>query len=121
MSDPDAFVPRCQGDHACQLPEVREMPCGSVIIEYDYIVVGAVTAAPEPVQPRGDERGAAQRVLTDARDLDRLESLQAARAWRPPAADLISGGRLQLGVSRGSPETVLRGAESFGYRPADGQ
>jgi alkanesulfonate monooxygenase SsuD/methylene tetrahydromethanopterin reductase-like flavin-dependent oxidoreductase (luciferase family) len=36
-------------------------------------------------------------------------------------ADLISGGRLQLGVSRGSPETVLRGAESFGYRPADGE
>ncbi|HWG15392.1 MAG TPA: LLM class flavin-dependent oxidoreductase [Streptosporangiaceae bacterium] len=35
------------------------------------------------------------------------------------AADLISGGRLQLGVSRGSPETVLRGAESFGYQPAD--
>src|SRR5580693_941158 len=33
------------------------------------------------------------------------------------ATDLISGGRLQLGVSRGSPETVLRGAESFGYRP----
>jgi alkanesulfonate monooxygenase SsuD/methylene tetrahydromethanopterin reductase-like flavin-dependent oxidoreductase (luciferase family) len=30
-------------------------------------------------------------------------------------ADLISGGRLQLGVSRGSPETALRGAESFGY------
>jgi alkanesulfonate monooxygenase SsuD/methylene tetrahydromethanopterin reductase-like flavin-dependent oxidoreductase (luciferase family) len=37
------------------------------------------------------------------------------------AADLISGGRLQLGVSRGSPETVLRGAESFGYRPAEGE
>jgi len=37
------------------------------------------------------------------------------------AADLISGGRLQLGVSRGSPETVLRGAEAFGYRPADGE
>jgi alkanesulfonate monooxygenase SsuD/methylene tetrahydromethanopterin reductase-like flavin-dependent oxidoreductase (luciferase family) len=36
------------------------------------------------------------------------------------AADLISGGRLQLGVSRGSPETVLRGAEAFGYRPAEG-
>jgi alkanesulfonate monooxygenase SsuD/methylene tetrahydromethanopterin reductase-like flavin-dependent oxidoreductase (luciferase family) len=31
------------------------------------------------------------------------------------ATDLISGGRLQLGVSRGSPETVLRGAEAFGY------
>jgi alkanesulfonate monooxygenase SsuD/methylene tetrahydromethanopterin reductase-like flavin-dependent oxidoreductase (luciferase family) len=37
------------------------------------------------------------------------------------AADLISGGRLQLGVSRGSPETVLRGAEAFGYLPAEGQ
>ncbi|HEY6478544.1 MAG TPA: LLM class flavin-dependent oxidoreductase [Streptosporangiaceae bacterium] len=37
------------------------------------------------------------------------------------AADLISGGRLQLGISRGSPETVLRGAESFGYRPAEDQ
>lgn len=31
------------------------------------------------------------------------------------ATDLISGGRLQLGISRGSPETVLRGAEAFGY------
>ncbi len=37
------------------------------------------------------------------------------------AADLISGGRLQIGVSRGSPETALRGAESFGYRPPDGE
>jgi alkanesulfonate monooxygenase SsuD/methylene tetrahydromethanopterin reductase-like flavin-dependent oxidoreductase (luciferase family) len=35
------------------------------------------------------------------------------------AADLISGGRLQLGVSRGSPEIALRGAESFGYRPGE--
>ena len=44
-----------------------------------------------------------------------------ARAEEAAAADLISGGRLQLGVSRGSPETVLRGAESFGYRPAEGE
>ena len=36
------------------------------------------------------------------------------------AADLITGGRLQLGVSRGSPEIALRGAESFGYRLAAG-
>jgi alkanesulfonate monooxygenase SsuD/methylene tetrahydromethanopterin reductase-like flavin-dependent oxidoreductase (luciferase family) len=33
------------------------------------------------------------------------------------AADLLSDGRLQLGVSRGSPETALRGYESFGYVP----
>ncbi len=37
------------------------------------------------------------------------------------AADLISGGRLQLGISRGSPEPALRGAESFGYVQAEGQ
>jgi alkanesulfonate monooxygenase SsuD/methylene tetrahydromethanopterin reductase-like flavin-dependent oxidoreductase (luciferase family) len=34
------------------------------------------------------------------------------------AADLLSDGRLQLGVSRGSPETALRGSEAFGYVPA---
>ncbi|WP_243074059.1 LLM class flavin-dependent oxidoreductase [Microbacterium sp. SS28] len=31
------------------------------------------------------------------------------------AVDLISAGRLALGVSRGSPETVVRGYEAFGY------
>lgn len=37
------------------------------------------------------------------------------------AADLISGGRLQLGMSRGSPETALKGSEAFGYVPAEGE
>lgn len=37
------------------------------------------------------------------------------------AADLISGGRLQLGLSRGSPEQVIDGWKHFGYRPAEGQ
>jgi alkanesulfonate monooxygenase SsuD/methylene tetrahydromethanopterin reductase-like flavin-dependent oxidoreductase (luciferase family) len=36
------------------------------------------------------------------------------------AADLIAGGRLQLGISRGSPEQVIDGWRYFGYRPADG-
>src|ERR1700761_8582505 len=36
------------------------------------------------------------------------------------AADLISGGRLQLGVSRGSPEPALHGAQAFGHVPAEG-
>ncbi|WP_442916157.1 LLM class flavin-dependent oxidoreductase [Leucobacter sp. M11] len=31
------------------------------------------------------------------------------------ATDLLSGGRLHLGVSRGSPETVVDGATRFGY------
>ncbi|MDR5698615.1 LLM class flavin-dependent oxidoreductase [Agromyces aerolatus] len=42
------------------------------------------------------------------------------------AADLISAhagveGRLQLGVSRGSPETALDGAHAFGFVPPEGQ
>ena len=37
------------------------------------------------------------------------------------AADLISGGRLQLGISRGSPEQVIDGFRYFGYHPAEGQ
>jgi alkanesulfonate monooxygenase SsuD/methylene tetrahydromethanopterin reductase-like flavin-dependent oxidoreductase (luciferase family) len=37
------------------------------------------------------------------------------------SADLIAGGRLQLGISRGSPEQVIDGWRHFGYRPAEGQ
>jgi alkanesulfonate monooxygenase SsuD/methylene tetrahydromethanopterin reductase-like flavin-dependent oxidoreductase (luciferase family) len=37
------------------------------------------------------------------------------------AADLISDGRLQLGISRGSPEQVIEGWRHFGYAPAEGE
>jgi alkanesulfonate monooxygenase SsuD/methylene tetrahydromethanopterin reductase-like flavin-dependent oxidoreductase (luciferase family) len=37
------------------------------------------------------------------------------------AADLIAGGRLQLGISRGSPEQVIDGFRYFGYSPPEGQ
>ncbi|MGE0227497.1 MAG: LLM class flavin-dependent oxidoreductase [Dehalococcoidia bacterium] len=37
------------------------------------------------------------------------------------AADLIAGGRLQLGISRGSPEQVIDGWRYFGYEPHDGE
>jgi alkanesulfonate monooxygenase SsuD/methylene tetrahydromethanopterin reductase-like flavin-dependent oxidoreductase (luciferase family) len=36
------------------------------------------------------------------------------------AADVISGGRLQLGISRGSPEQVIDGWRYFGYAPPEG-
>jgi alkanesulfonate monooxygenase SsuD/methylene tetrahydromethanopterin reductase-like flavin-dependent oxidoreductase (luciferase family) len=36
------------------------------------------------------------------------------------AADLIAGGRLQLGISRGSPEQVIDGWRYFGYQPPEG-
>ncbi len=37
------------------------------------------------------------------------------------AADIISGGRLQLGISRGSPEQVIDGFLHFGHRPREGE
>ncbi len=37
------------------------------------------------------------------------------------SADLISGGRLQLGISRGSPEQVIDGWRYFGYEPREGE
>jgi alkanesulfonate monooxygenase SsuD/methylene tetrahydromethanopterin reductase-like flavin-dependent oxidoreductase (luciferase family) len=37
------------------------------------------------------------------------------------AADIIAGGRLQLGISRGSPEQVIDGWRHFGYAPRDGE
>jgi alkanesulfonate monooxygenase SsuD/methylene tetrahydromethanopterin reductase-like flavin-dependent oxidoreductase (luciferase family) len=37
------------------------------------------------------------------------------------AADIIAGGRLQLGISRGSPEQVIDGWRYFGYAPRDGE
>jgi alkanesulfonate monooxygenase SsuD/methylene tetrahydromethanopterin reductase-like flavin-dependent oxidoreductase (luciferase family) len=36
-------------------------------------------------------------------------------------SDLIAAGRLQLGISRGSPETVIDGWRSFGFEPDEGQ
>src|SRR5689334_127197 len=35
------------------------------------------------------------------------------------AADIIAGGRLQLGISRGSPEQVIEGWRHFGYELDD--
>jgi alkanesulfonate monooxygenase SsuD/methylene tetrahydromethanopterin reductase-like flavin-dependent oxidoreductase (luciferase family) len=37
------------------------------------------------------------------------------------AADIIAGGRLQLGISRGSPEQVIDGWRYFGYAPQEGE
>jgi alkanesulfonate monooxygenase SsuD/methylene tetrahydromethanopterin reductase-like flavin-dependent oxidoreductase (luciferase family) len=37
------------------------------------------------------------------------------------AADIIAGGRLQLGISRGSPEQVIDGWRYFGYAPPEGE
>lgn len=42
-------------------------------------------------------------------------------ATEAAAADLISGGRLQLGISRGSPEKAADGQAAYGYHLDDGE
>lgn len=42
-------------------------------------------------------------------------------AEQAASTDLISAGRLQLGVSRGSPEPAVNGAADFGYIPLEGE
>ena len=42
-------------------------------------------------------------------------------AEQAAATDLLSGGRLQLGISRGSPEHAVDGQKQFGYRLSDGE
>src|SRR4051794_17295743 len=37
------------------------------------------------------------------------------------SADLLAGGRIQLGISRGSPEPALHGSHAFGHVPAEGE
>ncbi|MFW6600026.1 LLM class flavin-dependent oxidoreductase [Propionibacteriaceae bacterium Y2011] len=44
-----------------------------------------------------------------------------AMAEHAGAADLIAGGRLQLGISRGSPEQVIDGWRHFGMAPGEGE
>lgn len=53
-------------------------------------------------------------VGTDVVDMRYENPLQLAEEL--VALDLLSNGRVALGVSRGSPEPALRGWESFGYR-----
>jgi alkanesulfonate monooxygenase SsuD/methylene tetrahydromethanopterin reductase-like flavin-dependent oxidoreductase (luciferase family) len=44
-----------------------------------------------------------------------------AMAENAAAADLIAGSRLQLGISRGSPEQVIDGWRYFGHHPVPGE
>ncbi len=76
-------------------------------------------AAPYPLLAAIGARTSRIEIGTGVIDMRYENPLYAAE--EAAAADLIAGGRLQLGVSRGSPEPALRGARAFGYVPAEGQ
>ena len=75
-------------------------------------------ASPYPLLAAMAARTSRIQVGTAVIDMRYENPLYAAE--EAAAVDLISGGRLQLGVSRGSPETALRGYEAFGYVPSEG-
>lgn len=53
--------------------------------------------------------------------VDMRYEVPAYTAEEAGATDLISGGRLQLGISRGSPEQVIEGYRHFGHLPRAGE
>ena len=75
--------------------------------------------ASSPRRSRCSPRSAArtQRIEIGTAVIDMRYENPLYMAEEAAAADLISGGRLQLGISRGSPEPALRGSEAFGHVP----
>ncbi|WP_432540922.1 LLM class flavin-dependent oxidoreductase [Kineococcus sp. SYSU DK002] len=76
-------------------------------------------AAPYPVLAAMAARTSRIELGTGVIDMRYENPLYAAE--EAAQVDLLSGGRLQLGVSRGSPEPALHGPATFGYVPAEGE
>ncbi|GAA2174100.1 LLM class flavin-dependent oxidoreductase [Agrococcus versicolor] len=74
-------------------------------------------AAPMPILSAMAARTSRIHVGTGVIDMRYENPLYLAE--EAAALDLIANGRLMLGISRGSPETVVRGYEHFGYRGDD--
>lgn len=76
-------------------------------------------AAPFPLLAAMAARTSTLDVGTGVVDLRYENALYLAE--EAAATDLIAGGRLQLGISRGSPEPAADGQAAFGYRLGEGE
>ena len=99
-------------EQLAELANARDPVKGAVAIGVGLLMVTVLTGSALYV-------GASQK-KADANLLKaRYDALVVAET--AGAADLISGGRLQLGLSRGSPEQVIDGWRYFGYQPTEGE
>ena len=73
------------------------------------------------VPAAGGDRRAHGRIEIGTGVIDMRYENPLYMAEEAAAADLLSGGRLQLGISRGSPEPAWHGSEAFGYVPPEGR
>ena len=112
---------RTAGDVLCQTIELAEA-AEELGIDGAYVRVhhfARQLATPWPLLAAMGARTSRIELGTGVIDMRYEQPVRMAE--EAAAADLIAGGRLQLGVSRGSPETAIDGWRTFGMAPAEGE
>ncbi|MEJ1089661.1 LLM class flavin-dependent oxidoreductase [Microbacterium sp. Mu-80] len=114
-ADVPGSVTRTAGDMLHQTIELAE-GADEIGVNGAYVRVhhwARQAASPMPLLTAMAARTKRIEVGTGVIDMRYENPLQLAE--EAAALDLIAGGRIALGISRGSPETALRGYEAFGY------
>ncbi|UWF77509.1 LLM class flavin-dependent oxidoreductase [Microbacterium neungamense] len=118
-ADVPGSVTRTAGDMLRQTIEIAE-GADEIGVNGAYVRVhhwARQAASPMPLLAAMAARTSRIEVGTGVIDMRYENPLQLAE--EAASLDLISGGRIALGISRGSPETALRGYEAFGYTDAE--
>ncbi|MDR6867974.1 alkanesulfonate monooxygenase SsuD/methylene tetrahydromethanopterin reductase-like flavin-dependent oxidoreductase (luciferase family) [Microbacterium resistens] len=114
-ADVPGSATRTAGDMLTQTIEIAE-GADEIGVNGAYVRVhhfARQAASPMPLLAAMAARTSRIEVGTGVIDMRYENPLQFAE--EAAALDLIADGRIALGVSRGSPETALRGYEAFGY------
>ncbi|MGB4137764.1 MAG: LLM class flavin-dependent oxidoreductase [Microbacterium sp.] len=118
-ADVPGSVTRAAGDMLRQTIEIAE-GADEIGVNGAYVRVhhwARQAASPMPLLTAMAARTRRIEVGTGVIDMRYENPFQFAE--EAAALDLIADGRIALGVSRGSPETALRGYETFGYRDGE--